>query len=153
MNAEVQANTNEEGPLFGIQRIYVKDSSFEAPHTPELFREQWAPEVDMNLDTLSRALEDGVHEVVLQLTATVKVGKKVAFVVEVKQAGIFSIEGMPKDQLGPVLGSFCPNILFPYARETISSLVTRGGFPPLYLAPVNFDALYEQHQAKSKLTT
>jgi preprotein translocase subunit SecB len=132
-------------PTFEIQRIYVKDLSYEAPNTPHTFSDDWKPEVQLNLETKSTRVQDNVHEVVLSVTATVTSSKKSAFLVEVHQAGIFLITGFPADQLHQMLGSFCPNILFPYAREAISDLVVRGGFPQLILAPVNFDALYAQH--------
>lgn len=144
------------GPQFEIQRIYVKDLSFEAPNTPHTFVEDWKPEVQLNLETKSSRIQDNSHEVVLSVTATVTSGKKSAFLIEVKQAGIFVISGFPADQLRQMLGSFCPNILFPYAREVISDVVMRGGFPQLILAPVNFDMLYAQHledQKKSGTST
>jgi preprotein translocase subunit SecB len=132
-------------PAFEIQRIYIKDSSYEAPNTPHTFTDDWKPEVQLNLETKSTRVHDNVHEVVLSVTATVTTSKKPAFLVEVHQAGIFMVTGFPSDQLHQMLGSFCPNILFPYAREAISDMVVRGGFPQLILAPVNFDALYAQH--------
>lgn len=136
---------NATSPHFEIQRIYVKDLSFEAPNTPHTFVEEWKPEVQLNLETKSNRIQDDIHEVVLSVTATVSSNKKPAFIVEVHLAGVFLMTGIPNDQIRPMLGSFCPNILFPYARETISDVVVRGGFPQLLLAPVNFDALYAQH--------
>lgn len=132
-------------PQFEIQRIFIKDISFEAPNTPHTFVEEWKPEVSLNLETKSNRVQDNLHEVVLSITATVTSAKKTAFLIEVHQAGIFIINGFPQDQLHQMLGSFCPNVLFPYAREVISDVVVRGGFPQLILAPVNFDALYTQH--------
>ena len=132
-------------PQFEIQRIYVKDLSFESPNTPHTFIEEWKPEVSLNLETKSNRVEGDTHEVILTITATVKSNDKPAFLIEVQQAGIFLISNFPKEQLHQMLGSFCPNILFPYAREVVSDLVVRGGFPQLILAPVNFDALYAQH--------
>lgn len=148
--AEDKAKQNQEGPVFSIQRIYVKDVSFETPHAPEIFREEWKPEVNVDLQTKTNRLEDTIYEVVLHLTVTVKMGEKVAFLVEVHQAGIFTLKGFPQEQLAHALGSMCPNILYPYARETISDIVIRGGFPQLLLAPVNFDALYLQHLEQQK---
>lgn len=136
---------NDKTPQFEIQRIYVKDLSYEAPNTPHTFIEEWKPEVQLNLETKSNRLQDNMHEVVLSVTANVTSNKKSAFVVEIQHAGVFHISGLPNDQLRHMLGSFCPNILFPYAREVISDIVMRGGFPQLILAPVNFDALYAQH--------
>ncbi|HLB41451.1 MAG TPA: protein-export chaperone SecB [Gammaproteobacteria bacterium] len=132
-------------PVFEIQRIFVKDISFEAPNTPHTFVEEWKPEVTLNLETKSSRIQENVHEVVLSITATVVSNKKTAFLVEVDQAGVFMISGFPNDQSHQMLGSFCPNILFPYAREVVSDIVVRGGFPQLILAPVNFDALYNKH--------
>lgn len=138
------------GPQFEIQRIYIKDLSFEAPNTPHTFVEDWKPEVQLNLETKSNKIQENVHEVVISVTATVTTGKKSAFLIEVQQAGIFQITGFPSDQLHQMLGSFCPTILFPYAREVISDVVMRGGFPQLILAPVNFDMLYAQHLEEQK---
>lgn len=135
---------------FVIQRIYVKDASFEAPHAPQIFKEEWKPEVNVDLQTKTQSLEEGIYEVVLHLTVTVKMGDKTAFLVEAHQGGIFTIKGFPQDQINQALGAMCPTILYPYARETISSLVTGGGFPQLLLAPVNFDALYLAHQKQEQ---
>ena len=146
----VNTTTPEGNPNFEIQRIYVKDLSYEAPNTPHTFTEDWKPEVQLNLETKSSRIQENVHEVILSVTATVMSSKKSAFLVEVHQAGIFMVTGFASDQLHQMLGSFCPNILFPYAREAISDLVVRGGFPQLILAPVNFDALYAQHLQEQK---
>jgi preprotein translocase subunit SecB len=137
-------------PQFEIQRIYIKDISYEAPNTPHTFTEEWKPEVQLNLETKSNRIQDDIHEVVLSITATVNSNKKTAFLIEVHHAGIFLITGLPNDELRQMLGSFCPSILFPYAREVISDIVMRGGFPQLILAPVNFDALYAQHMEDQK---
>lgn len=136
-------NSNQE---FVIQRLYVKDASFEAPNTPQVFRIEWKPEISLNIQTKNNALENDIHEVILTVTATVKVGETTAFLAEVAQAGIFTIRGFTAEVLGQLLNSYCLSILFPYAREAISDLIVRGGFPPLYLAPMNFDALYQQYQ-------
>ncbi len=143
LNAEDQQKMD-----FGIQRIYVQNLSFEAPNAPLIFRENWDPKVDIDLHNKSSLLEEGFYEVVLSVTCTVKVGEKVAFLAEVQQAGIFVIRNFPDDQLNHLLGSFCPSIIFPYARESITDMVTRGGFPQLYLSPINFDALYQQKLAE-----
>lgn len=137
-------NTTEE-KQFSIQKIYTKDISFETPNSPQVFSGKWEPSVDFNLGTHNQALEDSLFEVSLSITVTVKSDDQIAYLVEVNQAGIFSISGFPEQEKAPMLGSFCPNILFPYAREAVSDLVTKGGFPQLLLAPVNFDALYAQH--------
>lgn len=142
-------NSNEEKKMeFNIQRIYIKDLSFETPNTPQIFREKWQPQVDVELNVNTQNLGDNHYEVKVALTTTVKTNEKVAFLAEVHQAGIFTLQGWSGEQLHRMLGSYCPNILFPYARETISDLVIRGGFPPLYLAPINFDHLYEQQLKK-----
>lgn len=150
MHDKPQQKPEGDAPHFEIQRIYVKDLSFEAPNTPHTFVEDWKPEVQLNLETKSNKIQDNVHEVVLSVTATVTTNKKSAFLVEIQQSGIFMISGFPQDQLRQMLGSFCPNILFPYAREVISDVVMRGGFPQLILAPVNFDMLYAQHLEEQK---
>lgn len=142
---------------FALQRIYVKDLSFEAPNAPKVFLAQWKPEVNVDLSTQATRLEDGKnYEVVLSLTVTVKNENATAFLVEVKQAGIFMVDGIPEAQMGPLLGAYCPNLLFPYAREAVSDLVSRGSFPQLLLAPVNFDAIFaeaqRQQQAKQNET-
>lgn len=148
--AKETASTQANAPQFEIQRIYIKDISFEAPNTPHTFVEEWKPEVTLNLETKSNRIQENLHEVVLSITATVTSGKKTAFLIEVHQAGVFMINGFPADQLHQMLGSFCPNILFPYSREVVSDMVVRGGFPQLILAPVNFDALYAQHLQQDK---
>jgi preprotein translocase subunit SecB len=130
---------------FALQKIYVKDISFETPNSPGVFTEKWEPNVNIELNTNGKTLSPGVHEVVLGITITAKVGEKVAYLCEVHQAGVFTLQGFAEQELGPMLGSYCPNVLFPYAREVISDLVTKGGFPQLLLAPVNFDAIYMDH--------
>lgn len=134
----------EQGPQFSLQRIYVRDLSFEAPKSPEIFRKEWTPSVALDLNTRQKVLEGDFHEVVLTLSVTVKNGEETAFIAEVQQAGIFLIQGLDAASMSHTLGAFCPNLLFPYAREALDSLVTRGSFPALMLAPVNFDALYAQ---------
>ena len=144
-NKTTETNAQENGQQFAIQKIYIKDVSFESPNSPAIFTEQFNPEVNLQLNTNGTAIADNVYEVVLSLTVTVKQADKTAYLVEVQQCGIFTIQGFSEQDIGGMLGSFCPNILFPYARETVSDLVTRGGFPQLLLSPVNFDALYAQH--------
>jgi len=145
--AEEQAAADSQAPQqqFTLQRIYTKDVSFESPSTPEVFRKSWQPNVNIDLNTKSaRVDEEGNHEVVLTLTVTAKMEDETAFLVEVQQAGIFFVVGIEGDALRQVLATVGPNILFPYARENIDSLVVKGGFPPLMLSPVNFEALYRQ---------
>ncbi|MGL4600585.1 MAG: protein-export chaperone SecB [Plesiomonas sp.] len=146
---------NMSETLFQIQRIYTKDVSFEAPNSPTIFQKEWQPDVKLDLDTASNELGDNAYEVVLRLTVTANVGEQVAFLCEIQQAGIFSVAGLDASQMAHCLGAYCPNILFPYARECVTSLVTRGTFPQLNLAPVNFDALfmnYLQEQAQQGQT-
>lgn len=133
---------------FAVEGIYIRDISYEAPNTPEGIRADWQPEVKFELNTQARRLENDRFEVVLKITVTVKHDKKVAFLLEVQQAGIFLLKGFNDAQRGQMLGSFCPNMLYPYARELVSNMASRGGYPPLYLAPVNFDALYADHLAR-----
>ncbi|MCK4493155.1 MAG: protein-export chaperone SecB [Methylococcales bacterium] len=137
--------TADDAKNFSIQKIYTKDISFETPNSPQIFIDKWEPHVDFNLGTNVNPLEDDLYEVSLSVTVTVKCGDKTAYLVEVSQAGVFTLTGFNDDEMGPMMGSFCPNILFPYAREVISDLVNKGGFPQLLLAPVNFEALYAQH--------
>jgi preprotein translocase subunit SecB len=141
-------NNTQAQPEFQIQRIYIKDVSFEAPNTPVVFQKEWNPEVKLDMDTQTQVLGQDVYEVALTLTVTCKLGEETAFLCEVKQAGIFTAANLDGTNLAHCLGAFCPNILFPYARETIASLVSRGSFPQLNLAPVNFDALFASHMAQ-----
>lgn len=141
------------GQRFGVQRVYVKDVSFEAPDTPDVFRRQYQPQVNFSINNRSNRIDDGVFEVVLRLTADVKQDDKTVFLVEVQQAGIFEIRGFEGEQLEQVLTIACPNVLFPYGREAIDALVTRGSFPALLLAPINFESIYQQaklQQAQQK---
>jgi len=135
---------------FMIQRIYVKDVSFETKNTPAVFQQEWKPELSLNIQVENKQLDADVFEVVLTVTATVKNMNETAFLVEVKQAGIFTISSAPEQQLAHLLGSFCPSLLFPYAREAITSEVVRGSFPQLILAPINFDAIYMQQLEEKK---
>jgi preprotein translocase subunit SecB len=145
------AQGEQQQPQFAIQRVFIKDVSFEAPNAPEIFRKEWKPELNVDMNVSNKKLDDGVYEVTLTLTAKNTVGEETAFLCEVAQAGIFSVsEEMPEPNKAHTLGAFCPNILFPYARETISSLVTRGTFPQLNLAPVNFDAVFAQHMQQQQ---
>ena len=150
--AENQSKATQQGgnQQFAIQKIYIKDVSFESPNSPAMFTQEWQPEVNLDMNTNTQLLNEGVYEVVLSLTATVKNAEQTAFLVEIQQAGIFTINGFAEKDMGHMLGSFCPNVLFPYAREAVSDLVTKGGYPPLILAPVNFDALYAQHMAQQE---
>lgn len=144
-SSDERATIGQGQAEFAIKGIYIRDLSFEAPHPPENVTADWAPEVKFELNTQARKLENDDYEVILKLTVTVKRDKKMAFLTEVQQAGLFTLRGFNDMQRGQMLGSFCPNVLYPYARELISNMATRGGYPPLYLAPVNFDALYTDH--------
>lgn len=146
--AEQNNEQQQSQSQFSIQRIYAKDISFESPKSPELFRTKWQPEVGLDLNSRHTQIDENVYEVELALTVTAKNGTETAFVAEVHQAGIFVITNLDEAQLAHTLGAFCPNILFPYAREAVDSLVGRGSFPPVMLSPVNFDALYAQSQQR-----
>ena len=141
----MESNQTENQPQFAIQRIYIKDLSFETPNTPAIFKAEWQPEMNVDLNTQANPLDKDVYEVELRITVTAKLQDKVAYVAEVKQAGIFTLSGFEDDQLKAMLGSFCPNILFPYVREGIADVINRGSFPQFNLAPINFDALYLEH--------
>lgn len=153
-NLNPEANANEAGPQFAIQRVYTKDVSFETPNSPAIFQKEWKPEVKLDIDTRSNQIAEGTYEVVLSVTVTATVEEQTAFLAEVQQAGIFTIGNMPEAQMAHMIGAFCPNTLFPYARETVANLVNRGSFPQLNLAPVNFDALFasyvQQKQAQAQ---
>lgn len=142
-------NTPRTGQL-AIQKVYVKDLSYEAPNTPQIFTEEWRPKVDIQLSNTAAKLADGVFEAILSVTVTVRFEEKTAYLVEVQQAGIFNLTGFPEEHLGAVMGTICPNILFPFAREVISDVVTKAGFPQLLLAPVNFDAMYAQEMQRQR---
>lgn len=138
------ANQQPPGSQFGLQRIYIKDLSFESPNSPMVFKDEWKPDINLELNNRSAKVEGDIYEVILSLTVTAKIGDKVAFLVELQQAGLFLIKGVEAQQMQALLGSYCPNILFPYAREAISDVVGKGSFPQLLLAPVNFDALFAE---------
>jgi preprotein translocase subunit SecB len=148
--AEQNATTEKQEARFVIQKIYTKDISFETPNTPDIFRAEWKPQLDLQLGNEYKRIDDDNHEITLTVTVTAKVEDKVAFLAEVKQAGIFSLTGYSDQEMGPLVGSYCPNTLFPFAREVISDIVLKGGFPQLVLAPVNFDALYMQQLEQAK---
>lgn len=135
---------NENQPQFALQRIYTKDISFEAPGAPMIFQEQWQPKVSMDLNSSHSKVTENQYEVVVSLTITTKLADKVAYIVEVQQAGVFLVKNIDPKQMGHMIGAYCPGLLFPYAREAVDSLVTRGSFPALMLAPVNFDVIYQQ---------
>ncbi|WP_114416763.1 protein-export chaperone SecB [Marinospirillum perlucidum] len=136
-------------PEFALQRIYLTDVSFEAPNSPEVFMMNEKPQVDVKLDTKNRKVNDELYEVTVKITAQVNFGDKTAFLAEVQQSGAFRIVAIEGDNLDHTLGAFCPNILFPYAREAVDNLVVKGGFPPLMIAPVNFEAIYAERKQRA----
>lgn len=146
MSEENTSKTPEQ--VFVIQKVYTKDISFETPNTPEIFREKdWQPNINLQIQSRSKQLEDNVFEIVLMVTVTAKIDDETtAYLAEVQQAGIFRVAGFEDEEMRYMLGSYCSNILFPFAREVVSDLVTRGGFPQLLLSPVNFDAMFAQQQ-------
>jgi len=150
-DTNIEAGTDEvKQGEFAPQKIYIKDLSFETPNSPEIFTEDWKPTVNMNLSSEARPLGEKLYEVVLTVTVTVTMEEKTAYLVEAQQAGIFHIDGFPEDIVGRMVATVCPNILFPFAREHVADLITRGGFPQLLLAPVNFEALYQQQQMQEQ---
>ena len=134
--------------LFTVEKFYVKDLSVEVPNAPSIFMERDTPQMDVNLSTASQGIGENLYQTSITVTVTAKVNDKTMFLVECSQVGIFRIQNVPSDQLPMVLGIGCPNIVFPYLRETISDVVIRAGFPPVLLNPVNFEALYQQQQAQ-----
>jgi preprotein translocase subunit SecB len=140
------AEQNQQ-PVFQIQRVYLKDVSLEQPNSPAIFLEQEPPAMEVAVDVGAEVLAEGIYESTVTITVTAKVGDKVAFLVEGKQAGIFEVRNIPEDQLDPLLGIGCPNIIYPYLRANIADMVTRAGFPPVHLSEINFEVFYEQRRA------
>jgi preprotein translocase subunit SecB len=143
MNGASQENSQA---IFNVDKIYVKDLSLEVPHAPKIFLERESPQVDIRLHTQASSVEESQFEVVVMATVTAKIGERVVFLIEVKQAGIFQIRNVPTGDVEPILAVTCPNILFPYLREAVSGLSVRGGFAPALLNPINFDAIYQQRR-------
>lgn len=141
---------SDQQPVFSIEKIYVKDLSLEVPNAPQVFMSNDAPQLEVQLSQVVQSMDGALFEVTLKVTVTAKAGDKTVFLVEVAQAGIFQIRNVPQAELDPILGTVCPNVLFPYARETVSDTVTRAGFPPVLLAPVNFEALHQQRMAEQQ---
>ena len=148
MNKTSQSSGQQQ--IFEIQKLYLKDVSFEAPNSPQIFTLDWKPDTNLQITTAVKKLDEYVNEVVLKITVTTKSGEKTAYLVEIEQAGIFTLKGFGEEQLNHLLGSYCPNVLFPFAREAIAELIAKGGFPQFLISPVNFDALYAQHQQELK---
>jgi preprotein translocase subunit SecB len=149
-----QSNGQSSQPQLLLQKIYVKDVSFEAPNAPQMFQEigendQAQPQVQLNLGQRAVDLGNDLYEVVLSLTLTCTLGERTAYLAEVQQAGLFGIAGFSEPEHAGIIGAYCPNLLFPYARQVISSLVLEGGFPPFLLQPINFDALFAEQQRRS----
>jgi preprotein translocase subunit SecB len=147
---EQPARAGDNGVLLQPQKIYVKDVSFESPNSPEIFQTQWDPSLGIDMGQQVTDLGEGLYEVVLSMTATMKCGDTVAYLVEVRQAGIFAIKGMERAQLLHILNVFCPQMLYPYACSASTELVARGGFPQLLFAPVSFEAIYHQRQMETE---
>lgn len=142
---------SEENQQFAIQKIYLKDVSFESPNSPMIFTStEIQPQINVQINSTHQTIADNTYEVVLEVTATAKHEETTAFLVEVKQAGVFNMTGFSEENIAGMLGAFCPETLFPFAREAISDLVSKGGFPQLLLAPVNFNALYTQQQQQQQ---
>lgn len=150
MSESAEPDAAPEQGQVRIERLYLKDSSFESPNSPSVFELKWHPDVDLQLNTRSERLGDNRYEVVLTVTVTAKLGEQTAFIAEVQQAGLFRMAGLPDPVIHRTLGTFCPTTLFPYVREAVDSLVVRGGFPPLQLVPINFDGAYEEALRQSR---
>lgn len=148
---QAEQQGQDQQPVFTIEKVYVKDLSLEVPNAPHVFLERENPQVGIELHNNASAIGEGIFNVVITVTVTSKVEDKTVFLVEVAQAGIFQIRNVPNENIEAILGVACPNILFPYAREVVSDLVTRAGFPPVFLNPINFEALYaQQKQAEAQ---
>jgi preprotein translocase subunit SecB len=140
---------DNQDPIFQIQRVYLKEASLEQPHSPAILLEQEQPSVDIQLGVEANPVADGVYEICVTATVQTKIKDKTVFLVEAKQAGIFEIRNLPQDQIGPIMGIACPQIVYPYLRSNVADLIQRGGFPPVHLAEINFQAMYEQQQAQA----
>ena len=138
----------DQDPTFQIQRIYLKEASLEQPNSPSILLEQEQPSVDIQLGVEANPAADGVYEICVTATVTTKIKDKTVFLVEAKQAGIFEIRNLPQEQMGPIMGIACPQIVYPYLRGNVADLIQRAGFPPVHLAEINFQAMYEQQQAQ-----
>jgi len=137
---------------FAIEKIYIKDASLESPNSPAIFTSKWEPEINLQLNSAAKQVDEKAYEVVLTITVTAKIGEKNAYLVELQQAGIFTLHGFQGAELGPLLTSYCPSVLYPYACEAIYSMISKAGFPPLYLAPINFDAMWAKQQMEKAQT-
>ena len=140
----------DQDPTFQIQRIYLKEASLEQPNSPAILLEQEQPSVDIQLGVEANPVADGVYEICVTATVQTKIKDKTVFLVEAKQAGIFEIRNLPEEQMGPIMGIACPQIVYPYLRGNVADIIQRGGFPPVHLAEINFQAMYEQQQAQAQ---
>lgn len=150
-----EANNNNpagKGPTFAILRVYLKDVSFETPNSPAIFLEDWKPEVQLQVEISSHYLEGGVYEVVMHVNVTAAHGDRTGFLVEIQQSGIFSFEGYEDAEKDRMLGAYCPSVLFPFAREVVADLVSKGGFPQLLLGPINFREMYDEKRSRTEIT-
>ena len=148
--ADIQpAPQSDEQPVFQIQRVYLKEASLEQPNSPAILLEQEPPAVDIQLGVEAQPLAEGIFEVCVSATVQTKIKDKTVFLVECKQAGIFELRNLPQEQMGPLMGIACPQIVYPYLRGNVSDIITRAGFPPVHLAEINFQAMYEQQQAQA----
>ncbi|WP_029148205.1 protein-export chaperone SecB [Methylophilus sp. 5] len=149
--AQDSQNQTEQNvaPIFSIEKLYVHDASIEVPNAPAIFTERTTPQINVELGNNAQQIEEGIFNVSIKVTVTAKIEDKTAFLVEVTQSGIFAIRNVPQENMEPILAVACPNILFPYAREAISDMVTRAGFMPVLLNPINFEALYLQQQQQA----
>ncbi|MDH6166620.1 preprotein translocase subunit SecB [Variovorax boronicumulans] len=143
------ADQQAQDPIFQIQRVYLKDLSLEQPNSPAILLEQEQPTVDIQLGVDAQPVAEGIFEITVSATVQTKIGDKTVFLVEAKQAGIFEIRNLPEDQMGAILGIACPQIVYPYLRGNVADVIQRGGFPPVHLAEINFQAMYEQQQAQA----
>ena len=140
---------DQQDPVFQIQRVYLKEASLEQPNSPAILLSQEQPAVDIQLGVSAAPVAEGIFEVTVMATVTTKIADKTVFLVEAKQAGIFEIRNLSDEQMGPIMGIACPQIVYPYLRANVSDIVTRAGFPPVHLAEINFQAMYEQQQAQA----
>ena len=142
------ADQQAQDPVFQIQRVYLKDLSLEQPNSPAILLEQEQPTVDIQLGVDAQPVTDGIFEITVSATVQTKINDRTVFLVEAKQAGIFEIRNLPEEQMGPILGIACPQIVYPYLRGNVADVIQRGGFPPVHLAEINFQAMYEQQQSQ-----
>jgi preprotein translocase subunit SecB len=150
MAQDTQNQTEQNAaPIFSIEKLYVHDASIEVPNAPSIFTERTTPQINVELGNAAEQIQDGIFNVSIKVTVTAKIEDKTAFLVEVNQSGIFAIRNVPQENMEPILAVACPNILFPYAREAVSDMVTRAGFMPVLLNPINFEALYLQQQQQA----